>query len=312
MQHFTYIIISLSSIYQQENFSDKERRTMMKFMSHILIVCIICITGISGCKPESHKPMKLSSWDRGISIHSRTDDSCFAYLWFYEWHLFDAVSEGEHTHGSSSWEWKVSPDGTKAEMTSQWLNLTMNAADDGADLILKITNASEHDWPEVAAIIPCFNPGHEGIIKANSRFLDEEHDDTYFFGQDGLELIKGQKPREIHFNHSLLPAILNWDKEREDEDFVFTHKWPTSQKNAHAGVMIRESEDRELVMGIAWDSYISAQGHNPWHCMHLSVRVGPLKQGESRSIRGKIYLFNGTKEDCLNKYRKDFPGHDDV
>jgi len=37
------------------------------------------------------EPMKLSSWDRGIAIHSPTDDSCFAYLWFYEWHLFDAV-----------------------------------------------------------------------------------------------------------------------------------------------------------------------------------------------------------------------------
>jgi len=255
--------------------------------------------------------MKLSSWDRGISIHSPSDETCFAHFWFYEWHLFDAVSEGEHTHGSHDWEWTVLPDGTKAEMTSEWLSMSMIATDDGADLILDITNTSEHDWPEIAAIIPCFNPGQEDIIKVNPLFLDEEHDDTYFLGDNGLELIKGDAPREIHFNQALLPAIMDWEKEREDGNFVFesaehNYKWPTSERNAHAGLLIRESEANSMVMGIAWDAYISAQGHNPWHCMHLSVRVGPLKQGETKTIHGKIYLFDGTKEDCLNKYRRDF------
>ncbi len=99
---------------------------------------------------------------------------------------------------------------------------------------------------------------------------------------------------------------MDWEKEGEDEDFVFSFKWPTSERNAHAGLLIRESEANNMVMGIAWEAYISAQGNNPWHCMHLSVRVGPLKQGETKTIRGKIYLFDGTKEDCLNKYRRDF------
>jgi len=44
--------------------------------------------------------------------------------------------------------------------------------------------------------------------------------------------------------------------------------------------------------------------------MHLSVRVGPLKQGETKTIRGKIYLFEGNKEDCIEKYTKDFPAND--
>jgi hypothetical protein len=41
--------------------------------------------------------------------------------------------------------------------------------------------------------------------------------------------------------------------------------------------------------------------------MHLSVRVGPLKQGQSRTIRGRIYLIKGSKEDCLRRFEKDFP-----
>ena len=42
--------------------------------------------------------------------------------------------------------------------------------------------------------------------------------------------------------------------------------------------------------------------------MHLSVNVGPLDQGESREIRGKIYLFKGTKEELLARYHQDFGG----
>ena len=52
--------------------------------------------------------------------------------------------------------------------------------------------------------------------------------------------------------------------------------------------------------------YLSAQGHNPWNCMHLSIKVGPLKQGQRRTINGKIYLFEGSREDCLQAFRRDF------
>lgn len=283
----------------------------MKYSNYILGISFVFLIGINGCKFSAPELMKLSSWDRGITIKSPTNDSCFAHLWFYEWHLFDAVLEGEHTHGSHNWNWTVSPEGTKAEMKSEWMKFTVNATEDGADMIFEITNASSHDWPEIAAIIPCFNPGQEGTVKANPLFLDKEHDDTYFLGKSGFELIKGKAPRELHFNQKMLPAIMDWEKESEDGDFVFAssefnYKWPISERNAYDGIMIRESDDKELVMGIAWDSYISVQGHNPWHCMHLSVRVGPLKQGETKTIRGKLYLFEGTKEDCLYKYRRDF------
>lgn len=41
--------------------------------------------------------------------------------------------------------------------------------------------------------------------------------------------------------------------------------------------------------------------------MHLSIRVGPLEPGETKAIRGKMYLFEGTKKDLLKKLKKDFP-----
>jgi hypothetical protein len=59
-------------------------------------------------------------------------------------------------------------------------------------------------------------------------------------------------------------------------------------------------------MGIAWDSFLSAQGHNPVRCMHLSVRVGPLRRGETKTVHGKIYLLKGSKDDCFKLFKEDF------
>ncbi|UCG50249.1 MAG: hypothetical protein JSU94_10740 [Phycisphaerales bacterium] len=251
--------------------------------------------------------MKLTKWERGLKVESRTDKAGFAYFWFYEWHLFDAITKGEHTHGSHNWKWNVNAKGTLAQMNAEWLKMKVRAAEDGAIMTLEITNTTDHDWPEIAAIIPCFNPGNPRKPQEQNRiFLDEDHEHTYFLGADGLDLIKGQYPREIHFNHEHRPAIMAWQKERKYGTFVFSEKWPTSSRDAYAGLLVRESEDKKWTMGIAWESFISAQGHNPWKCMHLSIRVGPLKKGQSKVIRGRIYLLKGSKEDCLKRFKKDF------
>jgi hypothetical protein len=256
---------------------------------------------------KTEEVMKLKKWERGIRVESRTEKAGFAYLWFYEWHLFDAVTKGEHTKGSFDWGWIINEKGTVARIDSGWLKMKMQAAENGADMFLEITNETNFDWPEIAAIIPCFTPGKPiRKMESNLIFIDDAHEHTYFLGKDSLALIKGEYPREIHFNHTFREKIMDWEKERDDGKFVFSKKWPTSERDAYAGLLLRESEDNTWVMGIAWESFISAQGHNPWKCMHLSIRVGPLKKGETKNIRGKIYLFEGSKEDCLENFRKDF------
>ena len=242
---------------------------------------------------------------------SPTDASTFAYLWFFEWTLFDAVLEGEHKSGTSDWTWSIDSTGSFAETQSDWFKLSATAVEDGAKLSLQITNNTDREWPDIAGIIPCFNPGFDGPKKTdavpNNNFLDDGHDHTYFLGENGLELIKGDAPREIHFNHSRMASIMNWKKQRDDGQFVWYHKWPTSKRDAYGGALVRESEDRTQTMAVAWESFLTAQGHNPWKCMHLSIRVGPLKPGETKTILGKIYLFDGNKEDFLEKYERDFP-----
>jgi hypothetical protein len=144
----------------------------------------------------------------------------------------------------------------------------------------------------------CFNPSPPDSAERTKLFVNT---DTYFLAADGLRKLN---QREIHFNHAVRKRV---DAEAKDGRFVFSDKWPTAEPDAAAGLLIREATGGKWVTGIAWREFLSAQGHNPWDCMHLSVRVGPLKAGDTKQIRGRIYLFPGDKDECLHRIQSDFP-----
>ncbi len=78
--------------------------------------------------------MKLTGWERGIKLEYRSDRNRFAFLWFYEWHLFNAIEKGEHTQGTYDWEWCVDENETTAYMNVEWLKMNINATNNGAEL----------------------------------------------------------------------------------------------------------------------------------------------------------------------------------
>ena len=113
-----------------------------KLVLTILVVqCALSLASVArGAQAE--ELMKLTNWERGVKVESRTDEAGFAYFWFYEWHLFDAVAKGEHTHGTHAWKWNVNAKGTLARMNSEWLKMKVTAAENGAVLTLDITNTT--------------------------------------------------------------------------------------------------------------------------------------------------------------------------
>ena len=42
-------------------------------------------------------------------------------------------------------------------------------------------------------------------------------------------------------------------------------------------------------------------------CLHSDFRLGGLKSGETKEIRGKIYLVPNDVEKLVKRYEKDFP-----
>jgi hypothetical protein len=245
---------------------------------------------------EAALNVRLFEWERGYGVESAAQKGMAVYLWFYEWNMFEAMRPGQHTGGTYRMEHKTSADGRTGIVASDALTLNVAATTDGADLKLSVRNLTDHDFPPHAAIIPCFNPGPED--GRNAQFANTN---TYFLAAGGLEKLIA---RQIHFNAELRMLV---DREAKDGRYAWSEKWPLAEPNAAGGLIVRESTDGKWACGIAWEDFLSAQGHNPWQCMHLSVRVGPLARGQSRTVRGKMYLLEGNKDDVLRRYRHDFP-----
>lgn len=266
-------------------------------------------------RPAGKEPdVKLWEWTKGIALESRREEGMAMYLWFYEWQLFGAIGQAKDKDGKpafssgGSYENKrlITRDRTRATVTTPDMVLKLRATDDGAQMQLTVTNRTDYDWPDIAAIVPCFNPGPPESqarqypqARTNPQFTNRK---TYCLGPEGLVHMNG---RVCHYSHKLRKSI---DAASPDGKgtFPFSWKWKPRRPDAVAGIMIRESADRRWVTGIAWEDFVAVQAHNPWECMHLWVRVGPLKPKQSRTVRGKLYLFKGSKQDCLKRFRRDF------
>lgn len=68
------------------------------------------------------------------------------------------------------------------------------------------------------------------------------------------------------------------------------------------------SGDDKMILASAWEPYQELfQGVIV--CVHSDFRIGGLKPGETKKIRGKLYLVDADMDALLKRYRKDFPEH---
>jgi hypothetical protein len=66
------------------------------------------------------------------------------------------------------------------------------------------------------------------------------------------------------------------------------------------------SGDEKLIMATAWEPYQELfQGVAT--CMHSDFRIGGLKPGEKKQIRGKMYLVPADVPALVRRYERDFP-----
>jgi hypothetical protein len=80
---------------------------------------------------------------------------------------------------------------------------------------------------------------------------------------------------------------------------------PLLPSNGLIGVF---SGDEKLIFATAWEPYQELfQGVA--RCVHADFRLGGLQPGETKQIRGKIYLVPGEVSALLTRYGKDFPEH---
>jgi hypothetical protein len=247
----------------------------------------------SGASPLNLGEYRLARWKRGVTIRPLFQSGREMTLWFYEWNLFDAFEPGELTQGYWKFDVRIRDEGRSALISSEdrGVNLAITTSARGADLVLTVTNKTDHTWGENAAIVPCLSPGPaHGAPKILRRprttaFLNTR---TWYLSAAGLERMQG---REVHFaRDARLPA---------NREYAFSDRWPPSDTPAERGLLVRESNDSTWIAGIEWEDFVTVQAHNPWDCMHVGIRVGPLAPGETKTIRGRIMLSPGAKKDAL-------------
>jgi hypothetical protein len=58
--------------------------------------------------------------------------------------------------------------------------------------------------------------------------------------------------------------------------------------------------------GLYWERTAYVSNRHPADCLHAGVDFGPLAAGESRTVRGKFYWLEGTKDDLLDLWQQEF------
>jgi hypothetical protein len=83
---------------------------------------------------------------------------------------------------------------------------------------------------------------------------------------------------------------------------------PLSELVPSNGLIGCFSGDGKMILATAWEPYQELfQGVAV--CVHSDFRIGGLKPGETKHIRGKIYLAGADVPALLRRYERDFPEH---
>ncbi|HEX6383204.1 MAG TPA: hypothetical protein VF177_00905, partial [Anaerolineae bacterium] len=82
-----------------------------------------------------------------------------------------------------------------------------------------------------------------------------------------------------------------------------------SRKEAPQSYWDRVAPDARWVQvasGMYWEQTACVSNRHPANCVHAWIDFGPLDAGQSRTVQGKFYFIDGTKDDLLAAWRKDF------
>jgi len=173
-------------------------------------------------------------------------------------------------------------------------SLAMSAREDYLDIVLSLRNdlstaMGEIDWAFCVV----------GIESAS--FSDSARTRTYLFDGHGLRTFDELRrdPKMELFNvtpgHGFVPA---------------GHKMlSVSPVEAKASVVMVESPDRRHVAALGFERAYAIYGDAIGNkCFHADPYFGPLrKPGEKRTVKGRLYLMDGTAESAFARFQRDFP-----
>lgn len=173
---------------------------------------------------------------------------------------------------------------------------TITAGDDEVDFRLEATNptkrTSDVHWAQ-----PCIR-----VDSFTGRGQDDYISKCFVFLDGQLTRLPTQpwatKARYV-------PGQVYCPKHVDRDD---VNPRPLSELVPSSGLCGAFSADDKWIMATAWEPYQELfQGVRV--CMHSDLRIGGLKPGETKKIRGKIYVVPADVRALVNRYERDFPEH---
>jgi hypothetical protein len=170
------------------------------------------------------------------------------------------------------------------------------------EVTFRLTATNPTDRPSAAVWAqPCIRV--DGFTGVASKRASEEYLPRSFIFLDGRLARMPTQPWATQARY--VPGQV-WCPANVDRNDV--NPRPLSALVPSNGLIGCFSADDSMIMATAWEPYQELfQGVIV--CLHSDFRIGGLKPGETKSIRGKIYLVPNDVDALVKRYEADFPEH---
>ena len=200
---------------------------------------------------------------------------------------------------------EAAPDGRSVKLRSELqdgviVDHEIRAGADEVEFLLVATNptdrASEAHWAQPCVRVAAFT----GVEEERSS---EDYLPKCFVFLDDKPAFLPTQPWATKARYT--PGQV-WCPAHVDRDDV--NPRPLSPLVPSNGLIGCVSADRSEILATAWEPYQELfQGVIV--CLHSDFRIGGLEPGQTKRIRGKIYLIDNDMDELLRRYRRDFPEH---
>ena len=300
---------------------------------HVRFVCVVfmlmaAIAPLSSLRADSKDPLTNSVAEKNEQGETQKQQTGNSSPYKIQWEKNILTIGGEKLPGKEMKVWYLEAY-CRAGSTDRVWNETVighetelvSAKDDGSEVKLR---CRVKDGIVVHHTIQCVKDGVEFRLKAHNPTDEYSHAQWVqpcirvekFTGCNqnnylpkSFVFLKGKLERMPTKNWAMKARYIPgqvWCPAHVDRNDV--NPRPLSSDVPSNGLIGCFSADESMMMATAWEPYQELfQGVIV--CLHSDFRIGGLKPGETKQIRGKIYLVPNDVKALLLAYQQDFPEH---
>ena len=275
-----------------------------------LLFLVLSLAGTGKPGPKGHSPITLAWKDNILTIHHPGIPGGKIETWYLEAYCRPESTNrpwGKTVIGHKTKLIDISEDKTKLKLRCTLkdgvtVDHVIRAVADGVSFELiarnKTNQVSQAHWAQPCTRVGLFT-GTDATVTENKyaylakSFIFQDKDDKPdFMPTAGWSLKARYTPGQGWCPKHVPRADVN--------------PRPLHPEAPHFGLVGCVSSNDKWILALVWEPYQELfQG--VIRCLHSDFRIGGLSPGESKRIRGRIYIVENNFPGLLARYRRDFP-----